>query len=325
MLVLFVLAIVVFVLPFALPTPPPIVTRFTATALFSPNGDGARDVARISVRLREASTVTIEVQHDGRVVRRLADEEPRPPGWFRLSWNGRDDDGRAVADGSYALKLRVRSGRKRFNTTRRIVVDTMASTITTARARSVPPPGRGQCVIVVETSGDGQAVIEASPVEDGPPIRTLGPRPVKAGEQLRWNWNGRDAPGALVAPGLYRIDIRVADTARNRSSVTRSCWIGQLVGRAVPARPRARSTVGVVLRRPDGSTLPGATPVSLSLHRRVAEPGPDLRAPIGRRVAGPVTGRAGRVRVDLPEGARARDLWLVARADGGVALIGLRS
>ncbi len=50
MLALFIVAIGVFVLPFAFPTPPPIVTRFQATQLFSPDGDGRRDVARIDVR-----------------------------------------------------------------------------------------------------------------------------------------------------------------------------------------------------------------------------------------------------------------------------------
>ncbi|MBY0397874.1 MAG: hypothetical protein K2X91_15585, partial [Thermoleophilia bacterium] len=53
MVVLFVVALGIFVLPFAFPTPPPIVTRFQATSLFSPNGDGRRDVARVNVRLSE--------------------------------------------------------------------------------------------------------------------------------------------------------------------------------------------------------------------------------------------------------------------------------
>ena len=156
MLALFVVAIVVFILPFAFPTPPPIVTRFTSTALFSPNGDGARDVARMSVRLREPSEVTLEVQRDGATVRRLLVDELRPAGWVRVDWDGRDDDGRLVEDGAYALKLRARSGRKRFNTTRRIVVDTRGPTLAAVSARSVPPPARGQCLITVQVLDEAQ-------------------------------------------------------------------------------------------------------------------------------------------------------------------------
>jgi hypothetical protein len=56
MAALFVLALGTFVLPFAFPTPPPIVSRFQATRLFSPDGNGHRDQARINIRLHEAST-----------------------------------------------------------------------------------------------------------------------------------------------------------------------------------------------------------------------------------------------------------------------------
>ena len=77
MLALFVVALGVFLLPFAFPTPPPIVTRFQATALFSPNDDGRRDGARINIRLHEPSRVTIEILKDGEPVVALLDGHRR--------------------------------------------------------------------------------------------------------------------------------------------------------------------------------------------------------------------------------------------------------
>ena len=73
---LFVLALGVFVLPFAFPTPPPIVTRFQATSLFSPGDEGRGEHATISVRLNEPSAVTLEIQEDGRTIRSLASLPP---------------------------------------------------------------------------------------------------------------------------------------------------------------------------------------------------------------------------------------------------------
>ena len=65
MAALFVLALGIFVLPFAFPTPPPIVSRFKATLLFSPDGNGHRDQARVNIRLHEAATLSVEIQRDG--------------------------------------------------------------------------------------------------------------------------------------------------------------------------------------------------------------------------------------------------------------------
>ena len=111
-------------LPFAFPTPPPIVTRFQATLLFSPDGDGRRDVARVNIRLHEASTVSVEIQRDGKRVKLLIPEAPRPRGFSSTAWDGTGDDGRTLPNGTYAIKLRARSGEKQFNTTRNIVIDT---------------------------------------------------------------------------------------------------------------------------------------------------------------------------------------------------------
>ena len=114
MLALFVIALGIFLLPFAFPTPPPIVTRFQATQLFSPNGDGRRDVARVNIRLHEASDVTVEIQKDGKPVVTLIDDERRPRGFRSTEFFGRDRLGRLLPDDTYAIKLVARSGDKKF-------------------------------------------------------------------------------------------------------------------------------------------------------------------------------------------------------------------
>jgi hypothetical protein len=144
---LFVLALGVFVLPFAFPTPPPVVTRFNATLLFSPDGDGRREEAKVNVRLSQAAAVTVEIQKDGETVRRLITDRRAPRGWVRESWDGRDDAGARVPDGTYAIKLRARAGRKQFNTTRSIVVDTGAPRPAelTVESATLGEPGPGEC------------------------------------------------------------------------------------------------------------------------------------------------------------------------------------
>src|SRR5689334_547717 len=67
---------------------------------FSPNGDGYKDVANITIVLRVSDEATVDVVNlDGDRVRRLVDSVPlRANQWRRMSWDGKGDDGRVVAD-----------------------------------------------------------------------------------------------------------------------------------------------------------------------------------------------------------------------------------
>jgi len=319
MLALVVFALVVFILPFAFPTPPPIVTRFGATQLFSPDGDGARDVARVSVRMRERGTLSIDVADGDRVLRTLARDRAVRPGWSRLAWDGRDDAGRPVPDGSYALRLRARAGAKVFNTSRRIRVDTTPPGLEDMTAG---PGEASECVVRVTPAEPASLVLEARPAAaraGGAPLRRLGPRPVGAGG-LEWSWDGRRTGGRAVAPGLYAVRATLRDPARNATGANRTCWVGHVRGTAAPAPARPGDLVGVRLRRADGGALPPGTRVRLRLHRRAGTPGPDARV-LGPRVARAVSGPAGRVRIRLPRARRVDALWLVAATPEGVALI----
>jgi len=320
MAVLFVVALGIFVLPFAFPTPPPIVTRFQATLLFSPDGDGRREEATISVRLSEPSAVTLEIQKDGETVRRLLASPREAVGWVRAEWDGRDDAGRRLADGTYAIKLRARAGRKQFNTSRAIVIDTSPPrpVAMTVESGTLGDPGPGECRVSYTAADAGSLVIEALRAGEDEPVRRLGPRPLRAGQPLRWNWDGSRPEGGRVPPGLYRIRASVFDAARNRVVRERTCWVGYLAGRPVPARPAPRDPVGALLRRTDGDALAPSTTVTLALYRRTGTPGRTLSDPLGRQVGPGARGPAGRARVRVPAGINPAALWLVARTDDGL-------
>jgi hypothetical protein len=320
MVALFVLALAVFVMPFAFPTPPPIVTRFQSTVLFSPDGDGRREVATASVRLNEPSAVTIDIQKDGETVRALAHLEREPKGWVRARWDGRDDAGRRVADGTYAIKLRARAGRKQFNASRSIVVDTVPPRLGTMTVESaaLAGPGAGECRVSLVSRDPGSVVIEAVRPGQEDPVRRLGPRPVRADQPLRWSWDGTRAEGGRVPPGLYLIRAVLSDTARNRVVRERTCWVGSLVGEPVPARVAPRQRVGASLRRTDGKRVPASTVVTLALYRRTGVPGTSLADPLGAQVGPGARGPLGGARVRVPAGVNPAALWLVARTDDGL-------
>jgi hypothetical protein len=162
-------------------------------------------------------------------------------------------------------------------------------------------------------------VLAARPAGGGKAVRRLGARPVRGDGTTRWLWNGTDAAGRKVPPGLYVIDASLSDAARNRDEQVATCWVGRMAGTAVPSDPRPRDVVRVRLRGTDGTRITPSTPVVLTLRRRTGTPGANLGDPLGPQVGGGAKGPAGTVAVRVPKGINPDVLWLVARTVDGDA------
>jgi flagellar hook capping protein FlgD len=318
----------VLILPFASPSSPPIVTRFRSTALFSPNGDGRRDLARISVRVSRPGRVTVTIRDERRrVVRELLTDALRRAGWVRLAWAGRDESDRRAPDGAYTIDLRAHGGPKRFSASRRILIDTHAPRprALVVESAAIAGPGAGECRAEVTAGQDGAVTLEAvaaGAAAGGAAVAAVGPRPLEADATMRWSWDGLTASDRAVPPGLYLMRLTFGDPAGNRETRERTCWVGHLVGRPAPS-PRAGARVGVRLTRVDGTPVPASTPTRLALYRRAATPGRSLGRALGPRVGAGARGPAGRVSVRLPGRLRPSALWLVATVGSGRALIPL--
>ncbi len=321
MLALFVMALFIFVLPFAFPTPPPIITRFQATTLFSPNGDGRRDVARVNVRVHEPSTVRLEIQRGGETIATLIDGRRLPRGWHTQTWDGTDDAGRRVADGMYAIKLRAESGSKRFNTTRSITVDTAPPAPAAFRVVSgtLAQPGPGECRATLTSHDAGSVLFEALRPGGTRVLAHRGPRPLPAGKPVRWRWGGRADDRRELAPGLHIIRATLSDAGRNTTVLERTCWVGRWSGAASPAAPAPRTQVEVTLRTLTGEAVDDAVPVTAEFRRRTGTPGRDMRPPLGARLGPRYRGPAGDIALTTPAGIRPDALWLSVRAQDGSA------
>lgn len=321
-LVLFAGAAGIFLVPFAFPTPPPIITAFRGTQLFSPSPSGTQQ-ATIAIRVRERSALTLEIRDDDGAVRTLLDEEVIPPGWANQLWDGRRDDGTVVPDGEYRVRLRARStansGRV-FNTSRRLRVDTTPPRFTGFGVRSASyGSGPARCRARVVAPEGVRATFEAR--RNGRVIAEGPSGPLDSEGRARWDWDGRNRAGDPVAPGIVEIRARVVDPAGNRGRRAATCWVGHLTGRVAGGRPAPESRIAVQLRRPDGDAVPGDAEVALALYRREGVPGRTVGGVLGRRVAGRARGPLATTRLRLPRRPVPGRLWLVARTDEGLALI----
>jgi hypothetical protein len=88
------------------------ITDTQVSKLVAPDSVTSFATASISFLLRKPDRLTVQIVNgNGDVIRTLARSRPARPGTQQFIWNGRDDRGRVVPDGTY--KPRVHLGRER--------------------------------------------------------------------------------------------------------------------------------------------------------------------------------------------------------------------
>ncbi|HEX6491043.1 MAG TPA: FlgD immunoglobulin-like domain containing protein [Gaiellaceae bacterium] len=166
--------------------------------------------AQISFRLREADDVSVAiVDASGRVVRSLP-APPRPhAGLQRFAWDGRDDAGRAVADGTYKPRLRLPGEHRTILLPNPIVVDNVAPRISAGRPNLTvfSPDGdyrHDYLLLRYRASEPAHALLYANGrlVVENKAFATSG--------TVEWRPDGLRLP-----PGRYRLRLRALDEVNN--------------------------------------------------------------------------------------------------------------
>ena len=199
------------------------VTGPRVTKLFSPVCEcpPSEREAAIRFRLRRTDRVTLGiVDGDGEVVRTLVSSQRRRPGVVLARWDGRDDGGTVVPDGSYNPRVHLAGDRRTIVLPAPIEVDTTSPdppTITRFRppSRRISPNGDGRrdwlrVHYAVEERAYGVLFVEG--------VRTTRTRSRK----LQWHvdWLAR-LRGRRVRPGAYTITLAAEDVAGNVSAQSR--------------------------------------------------------------------------------------------------------
>jgi hypothetical protein len=192
--------------------------------VFSPNGDGRRDVNRFEVVLREPSEISVDVVDSaGDAVRRLTDDatvEPDRP--LQLVWDGRDADGQRVADGRYRVRVTLRREGRSVIVPRTTLVDTKAPRPRVKAITPGPIVGPEAVPVQIEVGSVSRRLTKRGRVyrtDDGEPrvVAELGP--VEDSRTLVWDGRVGDAP---APPGTYLVEVTARDRAANVGTTPRS-------------------------------------------------------------------------------------------------------
>lgn len=236
------------------------------TKVFSPVCECDEETATIAFRLRERDTVSVSIVDDDlEVVRRLVVRRRVPAAHFQTSWDGRDESGAVVREGTYRPRVRLENDRRTIVLPNPIRVDT------------TPPRVLGIDVDPLAFSPDGDARNDKLSVRyrfserahgllylrEQRVVRTLRQRPV-----AKLDWFGRVDERALPA-GDYSFTLAAEDTAGNvsegRTFTARIRYV-ELGREAIRAQARTRfgvrvssdaETVRWRFARATGRTRPG--------------------------------------------------------------------
>ncbi len=208
---------------------------------FSPNGDGRRDVNRITFTVKEPGRVTVTiVDRDGERIRRLADDiDARPGTPVRVSWDGRSDTGVRAPDGLYRMQVGLRR-------TGRTVVTAGSFNIDTTPPRpivlSVTPPIAGPVPGAFEIRARGVGRRRAPGFRilrtDVSPAREVARFRGRKGSR-RGVWDGL-VDGAPAPPGTYMVVVAVRDRSGN---------VGTAPAALPPVRGQVRGKPGITVRQ----------------------------------------------------------------------------
>ena len=209
--------------------------------VFSPNGDGAKDVNRFKVERRERSEITVDVVDSaGEAARRLAEEATvsrnRP---LPLEWDGRTDAGARVRDGRYRVRVTLRREGRSVVVPRTTLVDTEPPR---PRVKETDPgpivaPDAGPIRLEVGSVSNRlwkRGIVYR--IDDGPARQVAKIRRVRDSRTLVWDGlvDGEPAP-----VGTYLVQVRARDRAGN---------VG-ITPADVPAEPGSgRGTPTIVVR-----------------------------------------------------------------------------
>jgi hypothetical protein len=199
-------------------TPSPILGTRVPTKVFSPVCRCSTDTATVGFRLRATDRIEIDIVHGGEVVRRLYRGTVAKGEEFSVVWDGRNDAGATVPEGTYRPRVKLARQHRTIVLPNPIRVDTTPPQVMMTRLapRVFSPDGdRRRDRVVAGYRVDEPARVSLS--VDG--VRAV----LKKGRKTEGtiDWFGTRG-GKPLPQGPYRLRLAATDVAGNEGRPTRS-------------------------------------------------------------------------------------------------------
>ncbi|HEY8193129.1 MAG TPA: FlgD immunoglobulin-like domain containing protein, partial [Gaiellaceae bacterium] len=217
------------------------IARPRITPTFSPTCRCEQQTAQIAFRLRQPDRLTLVIEDaQGRVVRTLLRNASFDRGSHEFGWDGRDDRGQVVPEGSYRPRVELDKLDRAIEFPRVIRVDTTPARIEITRVtpRVISPDGDGRADAVTiryEANEPVQAILLVNGRQE---VETA----LRRNGAIVWSPRGRKR-------GSYRLSVATIDAAGNRSRAAGTFDVRiryvDIAAKAIRARARAGFAVRV--------------------------------------------------------------------------------
>jgi hypothetical protein len=182
------------------------VTKTAFAARFSPK----LVEERIGFRLRREEDIRLDIaDENGKVVKHAVGSGVFGEGYHQFAWDGRDDSGRIVPDGTYSVELTLKDEDRTIEFPRTITVDSTPPTIEVALKNQVfSPDGDGQADhfdFIYRFGEQAWGILYVDGKRVGKTFRK------KANGRYPWYGKGKK-------PGEYRLALGAQDLAGNQTS-----------------------------------------------------------------------------------------------------------
>jgi len=208
---------------------PAVVGEFRRRPFFSPNSDGRFDRAVVRFEIRKRGRVSLAiVDSAGDAVRELIDDDTfLPYREIRAGWDGRDDDGKRVPDGTYRYRITLPDQGRNVVMPESVRLDTTPPAVRVTsigpvrdkvpRPELLPAPDGGPAIVHFVAPGRGKSakkkilLFKTSPG----PVRAVGAPIPLPDDATQWTWDGKTPSGRPVSPGTYLVAVQARDQAGN--------------------------------------------------------------------------------------------------------------
>jgi hypothetical protein len=223
------------------------VTGTAVDKVFSPVCECPQRRASIAFRLRRPDRLRLSLLDDeGEEIRTLVRGVRTARGSHEFLWDGRDDEGRLVAEGRYRPKVELGRADRTIVLPNPIHVDMTPPVVrvTSMRPRAISPDGDGRGDIVRIRYRANERARGLLYVNSRLSVVSRSQRPAGV-----LQWLGGAADGDRLPPGRYRLTVRARDLAGNVSRAVLAAVVPlrylRLEERAVSAVTGGRGAIGV--------------------------------------------------------------------------------
>lgn len=192
---------------------------------FDPNSGSAA----ISYNISKDALVTVQILSGYNTVRTVVDKQSQIAGSNSVAWNGRDDAGNIVGDGTYTVQITAVSAVvDTFFSTAKVTVTVEKGAPSVTGLTLSPEPyklGTGSSLsISYNLSENGAMYIDVLKGTDV--VRNLASGLAKNAGYNSTTWDGRDNDGSVVGEGIYTVRVKAVDPAGNAGEASANVTAG---------------------------------------------------------------------------------------------------